>query len=472
MSLFNKLDKFGKKKAIVSNNKEISYFELENFFKKNNIFNKNSLVLLLNDNSIESVMLYVLLMKSKNVCLMLIENSTYEKSISEIHKNYQHDYIILPKEKFKFFNNGFNALTEIGHFIVLKNKKNKIKNINKHHKLLLTTSGSLGTSKFVSLSIKNLKFNSIQIVDYLNIKNNDNVVTTMPMSYSYMLSIINTHLETGATIFINQNSIFQREFWDYFKEKKINSFSGVPYHFQILEKNNFKFLETNYLKYITCAGGSLDQKIIKKIHNFCIKEKVQFYSMYGQTEASPRISYLPYNNLKEKPLSIGRGLKGTKIWLEDENGKKIKTANKIGELVCAGKNVSNGYCNSRKDLTKIIKKNKFLKTGDLAYYDEDKFFFICGRKSRIAKIFGIRINLDELEKKMYNEYKRVICKSEGNKIYFFVKNKINKKKLMEVAEKITMQNRSAFEIIILNKFPTTNSGKIKYSSLKINENRL
>ena len=194
--------------------------------------------------------------------------------------------------------------------------------------------------------------------------------------------------------------------------------------------------------------------------------------MYGQTEASPRISYLPYNYLKEKPSSIGKGLKGTKIWLEDKNGEKIKTDNKIGELICAGKNIFNGYCNSRNDLTKKIKENKVLKTGDLAYYDKDKFIYICGRKSRIAKIFGIRINLDELEKKMFNEYKRVICKSEGNKIYFFVKNKVNKKKLLDIAEKVTMQNRSAFEIIILNKFPMTNSGKIKYSSLNSNENRL
>ena len=234
MNLFNNLNKFGEKKAIVSNYKEISYLELEKFSKINNFFNKNSLVLLLNDNSIESVMLYVLLMKSKNASLMLIENNTNEKSISEILKNYQHDYIFLPKEKFKFLNNSFDIIKEIGHFLVLKNKRNKIIDVNISNKLLLTTSGSLGSSKFVSLSLKNLKFNSSQIVEYLKIKNNDNIITTMPMSYSYMLSIINTHLETGATVFINKNSILQRDFWDYFKKKKINSFSGVPYHFQIL----------------------------------------------------------------------------------------------------------------------------------------------------------------------------------------------------------------------------------------------
>ena len=471
MILFNNFKKFGKKKAIVFKGKGISYFDLEKFYKKNNFFEKNSLVLLLNDNSIESIMFYILIMKLKNVSLMILESNSNEKSILEILKNYQLNYIIIPQKKIEYINNKSNLLLKFGHFLVFDNQNYKVKSINPHNKLMLTTSGSLGSSKFVSLSLQNLKFNSNQIVDYLNIKKEDNVITTMPISYSYMLSIINTHFEVGATIHINSNSIFQREFWDYFKKKRINSFSGVPYHFQILEKNNFKFLNTQQIKYITCAGGKLDEKIIKKIYNFCHKKRIKFYSMYGQTEASPRISYLPHNYLKEKPSSIGKGMKGTKIWLEDEKGKKINKVNKIGELVCAGKNVFNGYCSSRKDLTKKINKKKFLKTGDLAFYDEDKFFFICGRKSRIAKIFGIRINLDELEKRLSSEKKTVVCKSNGNKIYLFTRSKVNKKKLIEAAEEVTMQNRSAFEIITLNKFPMTNSGKIKYSSLQTNENR-
>lgn len=472
MNLFSNFNKFGKKKALVFKDTEISYSELEGFTIKNNVFDKDSLVLLINDNSIESIMFYVLIMKSKNISLMLIENNTNEKSILEILENYQHDYLILPKKKYKYFYNTFFSILEIGNYLVLKNKKLITKNINTDNKLMLTTSGSLGSSKFVRLSLNNLKFNSKQIIEYLKIEKKDKIITTMPMSYSYMLSIINTHLESGASIYINHSSIFQREFWNYFDKNKINSFSGVPYHFHILEKNNFKFLNSNYLKYITCAGGKLDERIIKKIYTFCKKKRVKFFSMYGQTEASPRISYLPFNYLKKKPSSIGKGLRGTKIWILDENGKKIKTVNKIGELVCSGKNIFNGYCRSRKDLTKNIKKYKILKTGDLAYYDKDKFFFICGRKSRIAKIFGIRINLDELEKKISCEYKRVICKSAGNKIYIYTTNKVNKKKLMEVVEKVTMQNRSAFEIKKLNKFPMTNSGKIKYSLLATNENRL
>ena len=95
--------------------------------------------------------------------------------------------------------------------------------------------------------------------------------------------------------------------------------------------------------------------------------------MYGQTEASPRISYLPFKYLKKKTESIGKGITGTKIWIEDHKKKQIKTSNKIGELVCKGNNVFNGYCYKRKDLSKKISDDKILRTGDLAYYDKDKF---------------------------------------------------------------------------------------------------
>ena len=145
MNLFSNFNKFGKKKALVFKDTEISYSELEGFTIKNNVFDKDSLVLLINDNSIESIMFYVLIMKSKNISLMLIENNTNEKSILEILENYQHDYLILPKKKYKYFYNTFFSILEIGSYLVLKNKKLITKNINTDNKLMLTTSGSLGS---------------------------------------------------------------------------------------------------------------------------------------------------------------------------------------------------------------------------------------------------------------------------------------------------------------------------------------
>ena len=471
MKLFSNLKKFGSKIALIEKDKKISFNELETYKRGIHSFKPNSLVLLINDNSFESLKFYIVLMKLDKISLMLIDNNTNINSVNETINVYKHEYIILPKSKFKFIKKDAEIISVDGHYLLLKsNKFNNLIKINHNNKLMLTTSGTLGSSKFVKLSNENLKFNSNQIIKYLNIKKNDQVITTMPVSYSYMLSIINTHLDSGCTIHLNNKSIFQREFWEYFKKKKINSFSGVPYHFQILEKNNFKFLETSSLKYITCAGGKLEKRIINKIYKFCIAKKLKFFLMYGQTEASPRISYLPFKYLKQKTESIGRGIEGTKLWVEDHKKKQIKTCNKIGELVCKGNNIFNGYSDSRKDLSKKITNNKILRTGDLAYFDKDKFFYIFERKSRLAKIFGIRINLDELEKKLSNKSEKVLCKAGINKIYLYT-TKSYKKNLMTKAEKITLQNKSAFEVKILYKFPRTNSGKIKYSLLKTNEDQ-
>ena len=222
----------------------------------------------------------------------------------------------------------------------------------------------------------------------------------MPLSYSYMLSIFNTHLENGGKIHFTNKSIIQRDFWNYFNKNKINSFYGVPYHYQLLAKNKFKFFTSKNLNYIANAGGKLDVNVINALVDFCKKKKIYFFSMYGQTEASPRISYLPLKFLKSKTESIGKGLPGTKIWIENENKKKIIEPFVSGELVCKGKNISLGYCKSREDLSKSNTNQNVLRTGDLAYFDSDKFFYINGRISRMAKIFGNRINLDELEKRL------------------------------------------------------------------------
>lgn len=469
MKLFSNFKGYGSKIALIEGEKKISFKELEKYANNDYSFKPNSLVLLINDNSFESLKFYIALMKLDKISLMLIDKNTNINSVNETINIYKHEYIILPKSIFKLIKRKTEIILTDGHFLVVKNNNsNNQTKINHNNKLMLTTSGTLGSSKFVKLSNENLKFNSNQIVKYLNIKKNDQAITTMPASYSYMLSIINTHLERGCTIHINNKTIFQREFWDYFKKKKISSFSGVPYHFQILEKNNFNLLDSESLKYITCAGGKLEKRVIDKMYKFCIAKKLKFYSMYGQTEASPRISYLPFKYLKKKTESIGRGIKGTKIWIEDHKKKQIKTSDIIGELVCKGNNIFNGYCYKRKDLSKKNTNGKILRTGDLAYYDKDKFIYICGRKSRLAKIFGIRINLDELEIKLSNKSEKVLCKSGVNKIFIFTTKK-HKENLMAKAERITSQNKSAFEVKILKKFPRTNSGKISYSLLKINE---
>lgn len=158
----------------------------------------------------------------------------------------------------------------------------------------------MGSIKFVKLSKINLKHNTNSIIKYLKLKNKDSSITNLPISYSYMLSVINTHLEVGASIVISKYSLVEKEFWKTLKNSKITSFNGVPYTYEILVKIGLEKIKIDTLKYLTHAGGKIEKKTLRKIIKFCDKNNLKFFSMYGQTEASPRISYLKPEFSKKK----------------------------------------------------------------------------------------------------------------------------------------------------------------------------
>jgi len=289
----------------------------------------------------------------------------------------------------------------------------------------------------------------------------------MPVNYSFMISIINSFIESGASLFVSKNSILQKDFWVEYKNQKITSFSGVPYTFEMLLKLGIKNLFTPSLKTLTQAGGKLDTNSTKKIINFCRNKKIRFISMYGQTEASPRMTYLKWKDCLKKIGSIGKAIPNTKIWIENDFNKKINLPNKVGELVFKGKNVFMGYSKNLKDLKKVSEKKGILRTGDLGYFDKDGFFFITGRKNRIIKIFGNRLNLDDVEEKMKQIKFEIVCKEINEKFYVFFEKNYLADNILKNLTLITGQNKTAFNCIQLKKIPRTSSGKINYKNLKI-----
>jgi acyl-CoA synthetase (AMP-forming)/AMP-acid ligase II len=198
---------------------------------------------------------------------------------------------------------------------------------------------------------------------------------------------------------------------------------------------------------------------------FSKSKKINFYTMYGQTEASPRMSFLNYLDAEKKIGSIGKAIPNTKMWLEDEKGKLIKKPGITGELIFKGDNVSLGYCNNIKDLNRKDDNVGILRTGDLAYFDKNNFFYIKGRKNRIIKIFGNRFNLDEIENKMAELKIEVICKEKNNKLLVFFDTNISKETVLGLITKVTGQNQLGFKCIKIDKFPRTTSGKIDYLKL-------
>ena len=325
----------------------------------------------------------------------------------------------------------------------------------------------MSASKFVKLSKSNLYKNTVSIIKYLKLNKKDITITNMPFFYSYMLSIINTHLHIGGSIVISKDSIVQKKFWDIYSKNKITSFNGVPYVYELLFKIGINKILKKNLRYITQAGGKLDEKLKLKLWEILRKKNIELFVMYGQTEASPRISYIKNKDLILKRESIGKSIEGVKMFLRNDKKQKILTPYLKGNIYCTGKNIMLGYSKSFRDLNNQ-KNLKELNTGDIGFFDEDKYFFIKSRSKRISKIYGIRLDLEELEEKLLNYGIKIISVSNDKKIGIFYNpsKKISLKKIKQKVEKITNQSSDIFSFTKLKNIPRTTNQKIDFNKLK------
>lgn len=366
--------------------------------------------------------------------IAIITEDGTQITYQELNKNIDDFILKLPQEKSLFFIKlnsdfpsllGYLALLRSGHpFLILDSKVDDsligslyleykpnyiLENLvltkrsefkHKFHSelsMLLSTSGSTGSPKLVRLSRNNLQSNTKSIVEYLAIQKSDRAITTLPMSYSYGLSIINSHLLAGATIIINQHSVISREFWQAVKSYQVTTFAGVPFTFQILKKLKYERFDTSSIRYLTQAGGKLDDETLRYYLDVCSNLSQHFVVMYGQTEASPRISYLPSENLTDKIGSIGIAIPSGELSLRAEYDEKIVTPFIEGEIIFKGPNVMLGYAESVTDLALGDIQGGVLKTGDIGYFDNDGYYYITGRAKRFIKMFGLRISLDTVD---------------------------------------------------------------------------
>ena len=254
--------------------------------------------------------------------------------------------------------------------------------------LLLTTSGSTGSPKLVRLTLRNLAANAESIAQYLQLTPQERPITSLPMSYSYGLSVINSHLQVGATIVFTEDGVLQREFWDAVDQHHCTSFAGVPYTYQMLLQTGLLNKKGSSLRTLTQAGGRLEERYIQQMYDLAMARGWKFMVMYGQTEATARISYVPFERLGGKVGSVGIAIPNGLLSVDEHTG----------ELVYRGPNVMLGYAECRDDLAKGDELHGVLRTGDLARQDDDGYFYITGRLKRFLKLFGKRFNLDDVEK--------------------------------------------------------------------------
>ena len=459
--IFDSLNKYKNNIAIINQQEKITYNLLNDLTEKIN-FGQNKLILILSDNNIETVILYVSAIKSKS-SVYLIDNKCDDKFLNRTIKSYKPDIIAFPKKK-NINNKGYYSTSTFRGYII-KNKKNKNKKYpNKNLALLLTTSGTTGTQKLVKLSYKNISSNASSISQYLGLTRNDCSITTLPIFYSYGLSVINSHLYSGSKIILSKSSILESNFWKCVKRFRVTNISMVPFFFDILKKINFDRYGIKTLRFVTVAGGKLDLVSEKYFNKFFFKRKIKLIKMYGATEASPRISYLKPKFNNKKIGSIGKVIPGGNLHIEDKKGKKILKPHITGYITYSGPNVFMGYSFSRDDLI-TDDTPKYLNTGDLGYFDKDGFFFITGRTKRFAKIFGHRINLDEIENTNKALGFQNATISDDKKIIIFLKKKDKNKSTKKVLENINI-NSAYVKFVYISKFPVNSSNKINYEKLK------
>ncbi len=332
-----------------------------------------------------------------------------------------------------------------------------------HNKLqlMLSTSGTTGSPKLIRLSKENILSNSQAIIAYLNIDSSERAIASLPFHYSYGLSVLHSHLFAGASIVLTQSSVTQNAFWEIFKKFSCTSLAGVPYTYKALERVGFLTMNLPSLKTLTQAGGHLDPALVVKFY-----EKVnRFFVMYGQTEATARIAYLPPNLLPEKLGSIGIPIPGGSLKIYDGENQ-VKESKHTGEIVYRGSNVMLGYAQQASDLAKGDELNGTLRTGDLGYFDQDQIFFVTGRMKRISKVYGLRINLDDIEKELA-PYGNIAVTATDEQITIYVENgsKAKPEECIEHLSQIYGLHPSTFRCLSIEKLPRTTSDKIDYMRL-------
>ena len=324
--------------------------------------------------------------------------------------------------------------------------------------ILLNTSGSTGSAKLVKLSHYNLHQNAKAICDYLKIDSRDKAHCSLPLSYSYGLSVLNTHLQAGACVYLSDLTPFSENYYDELIGENITSMSGVPFFYQMLFRTGFFEKDIPSLKVMTQAGGKLGDNLVRKFSEYAGLQNIKFFVMYGQTEATARISYVPPEMLAHKIGSIGIPIPGGKLRLSSD-----------GELIYSGPNVMMGYAESNADLFNAEESQiGSLSTGDLARVDADGYYYITGRLKRFVKLAGSRYGLDEIETFLEDEFEiSCVVAGKDDKLMIFLEatTLVDNLIVTKLQDKFLI-NRSFIKVLSVDQLVRKANGKKDYASYR------
>lgn len=394
--------------------------EMQESFSRN--INGRSLVFLLCTNTIDCIITYVSCIMNK-IPIMLIGESISDDNLRKLIKDYEPRYMYQDGKLIEVVKKeGDDMHPELG--------------------LLLSTSGSTGASKCVRISYNNLQSNTKAIVSELGIRSNDITITSLSMNYCYGLSVINTHLWAGATVLVSKEKIISSKFWKFAADENVTTFAGVPYTYEILRK--LKILDNLHLNKLLQAGGKLDRNLEEFLRRYSVEQGTELYLMYGQTEATARMSVLKVDS-DSNYGSVGKAIVGGRFEIVSDKGV-IVNFGQIGEIIYYGENVSMGYAYSRNDLLKGDENKGRLTTGDIGYIDKNGYLYVTGRKDKMVKINGLRVDLESIESRLKERYGyNFEIEYDGNEL--FVKGELFVEDIREFVSKLIGINKRIIKFI-------------------------
>ena len=406
-------------KPFLVGREEISYRDLYisyNHLAKwiNEMVGTDKHIILLSVNNLFFVKMYLAIIKSGNICIPLdpgIEKENYRY----IHELTEPKLIFLTREVEKRLElNSDQAWYPDTLPFSEENYTDEISGSEFDRERcaeIIFTSGSTGKPKGVMISHKNLIANTSSIVEYLQLTQDDRMLVVLPFYYCYGLSLLHTHLKVGGSIVFNNSFIFLGGVLKSLIDYKCTGFAGVPSHFQILLRKSDSFKQTSFpdLKYVTQAGGKLAPVFIDEFRQ--AHPEVRFIVMYGQTEATARLSWLPPEVYDRRKGSMGRGIPGVELKVVNEKGELIRPG-ETGEVIARGDNIMMGYF-ADEEGTKNAIRNGWLYTGDLGTVDEDGYIYLTARSKEIIKVRGKRISPKEIEAVILALPEVIDCTIEG-----------------------------------------------------------
>ncbi|MBE6087649.1 MAG: AMP-dependent synthetase [Clostridium beijerinckii] len=479
----------GLNKTAIIDKKNISYSELHckilmisHNIKKINIV-KEDKILLISENSPFFIESYFGIIKSGCTCVPL--NPTLSKNDIEYIINSCNPKAIFIEKRFldnmrSLINKDIKIVTEetLNSILLDKECTNNVEeeiDFKNSVAVILFTSGSTARPKGVMLTHHNLCHNTNSIIEYLSLNSEDRIEVVLPFYYCFGTSLLHTHLRVGGSLVINNKFMFPETVLDDIEKYGCTGFAGVPSNYQILlRKSSIKSRKLCSLRYVAQAGGRLPDSFIKELKQALVG--VDVFIMYGQTEATARLSYLPPNMLDEKMGSIGKGIPGTLLKVIDKEGNEVKV-DEIGEVVAFGENIMKGYFNDEEETKEVI-RNGYLYTGDLATVDEDGYIYIVAREKQIIKSGGNRISPKEIEN-IIIQIPSVIeaavigvqddILGEAVKAFVVLNDevfKVDEKYIIEYCKDKLPSYKVPKYVVLLDGLPKNSSGKVMMGDLK------